>query len=109
MKVTERLHARPARSRDLLMSRIGQLRQTSFDDDGSVVRRMQELVDTLAWIRIELAPPPGASASPNDVVRRQRALTKMDSALELAKQLVFDVDGELRLRGDDGSPKAAAE
>jgi hypothetical protein len=109
MNVTERLHARPVRGRELLMSRIAQLRQTSLDDDGSVVRRMQELVDTLAWIRIELAPPAGASTSPNDVIRRQRALTKMDSALDLARQLVFDLDGELQLRGDDGSPKAAAE
>ena len=92
------------------MSRIRQLRQASLlYEDGSVIRRMQELVDTLAWIRIELAPSPDASASPNDATRRQRALTKMDSALDLAKQLVFDLDGELQLRGDDGSPKAAAE
>ena len=38
----------------------------------------------------------------------QRALTKMDTALDIAKQLVFDLDRELRRR-DDGSPKAAAE
>ena len=109
MKITERLHVRPARGQELLMSRIRQLRQASLlQDDGSVIRRMQELVDTLAWIRIELAPSPDASASPNDATRRQRALTKMDTALDIAKQLVFDLDRELRRR-DDGSPKAAAE
>ena len=85
------------------MSRITQLRQASLYDDGSVMRRMQELVDTLAWIRIELAPSPDASASPNDATRRQRALTKMDTALDIAKQLVFDLDRELRQRRDDGA------
>ena len=61
------------------MSRITQLRQASLYDDGSVMRRMQELVDTLAWIRIELAPSSDAAASPNDATRRQRALVKMDT------------------------------
>ena len=91
------------------MSRITQLRQASLYDDGSVMRRMQELVDTLAWIRIELAPSPGGSASATDAIRRQqRALTKMDSALDLAKQLVFELDSELRQRRD-ASPPAAAD
>jgi hypothetical protein len=109
MKITERTHGRPARGEELLMSRITQLRQASLYGDGSVIRRMQELVDTLAWIRIELAPSPDASAAPNDATRRQRALTKMDTALDLAKQLVFELDGELRLRRDEGSPPAAAD
>jgi hypothetical protein len=109
MKVTESLNVRPARGRELLMSRIKQLRQASLYDDGSVIRRMQELVDTLAWIRIELAPSPDPSASPNDATRRQRALTKMDAALDLARQLVFELDSELRLRRDDRSPPAAAD
>ena len=91
------------------MSRITQLRQASLYDDGSVMRRMQELVDTLAWIRIELAPSPDAAASPNDATRRQRALMKMDNALDLAKQLVFELDSDLRLRRDEGSPPAAAD
>ena len=92
------------------MSRVKQLREDSLYDDGSVIRRMQDLVDTLAWIRIELAPPPGAFASSNDALRRQqRALSKMDSALDLAKQLVFELDDELRQRRDDVSPPAAAD
>jgi len=92
------------------MSRIKQLRQASLYDDALVIRRMQELVDTLAWIRIELSPAPGASASSNDALRRQqRALSKMDSALDLAKQLVFELDSELRQRRDDASPPAAAD
>ena len=91
------------------MSRFTQIRHASLYDDGSVIRRMQELVDTLAWIRIELAPSPDAAASPNDATRRQRALTKMDTALDLAKQLVFELDDELRLRRDDESPPAAAD
>ena len=91
------------------MSRIKHLRQASLYDDGSVIRRMQELVDTLAWIRIELSPVADPSTAPNDAIRRQRALVKMDSALDLARQLVFDLDSELRVRRDDGSPPAAAD
>ncbi|HEY3177914.1 MAG TPA: hypothetical protein VGL25_03440 [Casimicrobiaceae bacterium] len=91
------------------MSRIKQLRQASLYDDGSVMRRMQELVDTLAWIRIELSPSTDPSASPNDAARRQRALVKMDSALDLARSLVFELDSELRLRRDNRSPPAAAD
>jgi hypothetical protein len=101
MKIIERTHVRPARGEERLMSRITQLRQASLYGDGSVILRMQELVDTLAWIRIELAPSPDASASPNDATRRQRALTKMDTALDLARQLVFELDNELRLRRDE--------
>jgi hypothetical protein len=109
VKITERTHGRPARGKERLMSRITQLRQASLYGDGSMMRRMQELVDTLAWIRIELAPSPDACAAPNDATRRQRALTKMDTALDLAKQLVFELDGELRLHRDDESPPAAAD
>ena len=90
------------------MSRIEQ-RHASFCDDDSVMRRIEELVDKLAWIRIELAPLPDASASQSDAARRQRALAEIDNALDLAKQLVFELDGELRLRRNDQSPAAAAE
>jgi hypothetical protein len=51
------------------MSRIGQ-RHVSFCDDDSVMRRIEELVDTLAWIRIELAPVSDASASQSHAARR---------------------------------------
>ena len=92
------------------MARLKQQRRASLYDEGSVMRRMQELVDTLAWIRIELAPSPSYSAPVNDVTRRQRALVKMDAALDLAKQLVFELDSEMRLRRDeDESPPAAAD
>jgi hypothetical protein len=90
------------------MSRIEQ-RHASFCDDGSVMRRIEELVDTLAWIRIELAPVPDASTFQSDAARRQRALAQIDNALDLAKHLVLELDGELRLRRDDGSQPAAAE
>jgi hypothetical protein len=39
----------------------------------------------------------------------QRALAEVDNALDLAKQLVFELDGELRWRRDAESPAAAAE
>ena len=76
--------------------------RVSYYGDGSAIRRMQELVDTLAWVRIELAaaaeaPPAGSPG------RQERALAKMDAALELAKLLVFELDSELRAARDDGT------
>ena len=70
--------------------------------DGSTMRRMQELVDTLAWVRIELAAAATAPPSPG-ATRQERALAKMDAALDLAKQLVFELDAELRGARDDGA------
>ena len=72
----------------------------SLDGDGSVIRRMQELVDTLAWVRIELAGAVSTPPSPNGGLGQARALAKMDAALDIAKQLVFDLDAELRAIGD---------
>ncbi len=83
------------------MSRAKHLHNETLYGDGSVIRRMQELVDTLAWIRIELALP--AEPARSDTARQQRAVAKMDSALELAKQLVFDLDAQLRTIRDSGS------
>ena len=85
------------------MSRAKHLYNETLYGDGSVIRRMQELVDTLAWIRIELALPAETSAGSADVPRQQRVVAKMDGALELAKQLVFDLDGQLRAIRDSSS------
>jgi len=82
------------------MSRNRQSRPSLYGD-GSVIRRMQELVDTLAWVRIELATAASTPPSPSGATRQGRALAKMDAALDIAKQLVFDLDAELRLTLDD--------
>lgn len=84
------------------MSRNRQAQNEALYGDGSVIRRMQELVDTLAWIRIELALPIDAKSGA-DSTRQQRALAKMDGALDLAKHLVFDLDAQLRAIRDGGS------
>ena len=81
------------------MSRNRQSRPSLYGD-GSVMRRMQELVDTLAWVRIELAGADSAPPAPSGGTRQGRALAKMDAALDIAKQLVFDLDAELRAIGD---------
>jgi hypothetical protein len=101
MNIIETPGGRPARGKEFVMSR-GKGRPVSLYRDGSVIRRMQELVDTLAWVRIELA---GGAASPSHAATRQeRALAKMDAALDLAKQLVFELDAEIRASRDDASP-----
>ena len=84
------------------MSRNRQSRPSLYGD-GSVIRRMQELVDTLAWVRIELAAAASAPPPPSGGTRQDRALAKMDAALDIAKQLVFDLDAELRAIGDAGT------
>lgn len=86
------------------MSRNPRLRPSLYGD-GSTIRRMQELVDTLAWVRIELAsaaeaPPKGGGS------RHERALAKMDAALDLAKQLVFELDAEIRAARDAEGQRA---
>jgi hypothetical protein len=96
MDILETGGGRSARGKELSMSRSRQARPSLYGD-GSVIRRMQELVDTLAWVRIELAA--GASTSPSGATRQERALAKMDAALDIAKQLVFDLDAELRATG----------
>jgi len=102
MNISNAPRGRPARGKELSMSR-NKPRQISLYGDGSVMRRMQELVDTLAWVRIELAA--GASPPPPGVPTRQdRALAKMDAALELAKQLVFELDTEVRAQRTNGFP-----
>ena len=85
------------------MSRAKHVHEETLYGDGSVIRRMQELVDTLAWIRIELALPADARSAPFELTR-QRAVAKMDGALELAKQLVFELDAQLRAIRDSAPP-----
>ena len=82
------------------MSRSRQTHGVSLYGDGTVMRRMQELVDTLAWVRIELAAAAAAPPAPGGASRQERALAKMDAALDLAKQLVFELDAELRAARD---------
>ena len=86
------------------MSR-GKSRQDSLYGDGTLMRRMQELVDTLAWVRIELAAA-ASSASSGGATRQERALAKMDTALELAKQVVFELDAEVRAQRCNAGPPA---
>jgi hypothetical protein len=101
MNILERIGGRPARGKEHPMSR--KKPRTSFCGGGSPILRMQELVDTLAWVRIELAA--AAEAPPTGTpTRQERALAKMDAALELAKQLVFELDAELRAARDEDAP-----
>jgi len=100
MNIIQTPGGRPARAKELAMSR-SKGRPGPLYGDGSVIRRMQELVDTLAWVRIELAA--GAASPTSGATRQERALSKMDAALELAKQLVFELDAEVRA-GRDGEP-----
>jgi hypothetical protein len=102
MDILERGGGRSARGKELSTSRNRQSRPSLYGD-GSVVRRMQELVDTLAWIRIELAAAASAPQPKTGATRQDRALAKMDSALDIAKQLVFDLDAELRTARDEGT------
>jgi hypothetical protein len=95
---------RSARGKEMAMSRSRRPQAVSLYGDGSVMRRMQELVDTLAWVRIELAAAALAQPAPVGASRQERALAKMDAALDLAKQLVFELDAELRAARDDGTP-----
>jgi len=99
MNIIETSDGRSARGKGLSMARNKP--RVSMYADGSVMRRMQELVDTLAWVRIELAA--GVSQPASGMNRQERALAKMDAALELAKQLVFDLDSEVRARRDSGT------
>ncbi|HEY2818088.1 MAG TPA: hypothetical protein VGK44_13265 [Casimicrobiaceae bacterium] len=100
MNIIESPGGRSARGKELSMSRNKP--RASLYGDGTVMRRMQELVDTLAWVRIELAA--GASQKPaGGITHQERALAKMDTALELAKQLVFELDAEVRAQRDSGA------
>jgi hypothetical protein len=102
--IIETTGGRPARGKELSMSRSRPPQGAALYGDGSVMRRMQELVDTLAWVRIELAAAAVAPPVPVGAPRQERALAKMDAALELAKQLVFELDAELRAARDGTTP-----
>jgi hypothetical protein len=60
--------------------------------DASVARRIEVLVDMLAWVRIELAGThPDGVAAPSDHERLQRALMQIEMALAMTKQLATEL------------------
>jgi hypothetical protein len=67
----------------------------AIDGQGTMLQRMQELLDQLTWIRIELADSHGAQAK-SDSERIQRALAQTDKTLELVRQLILGFDAERR-------------
>ncbi len=67
----------------------------AIDGQGTMLQRMQELLDQLTWIRIELADSHGAHAK-SDGERIQRALAQTDKTLELVRQLIFGFEADRR-------------
>jgi len=68
--------------------------QKSFVEqlDASVARRVEALVDMLAWVRIEMAAShPDGAAAPSDHERLQRALVQIEMALAMTKQLATEL------------------
>jgi hypothetical protein len=60
--------------------------------DASVARRVEALVDMLAWVRIEMAAThPDGIAAPSDHERLQRALVQIEMALAMTKQLATEL------------------
>ena len=60
--------------------------------DASVARRIEALVDMLAWVRIEMAAThPDGVAAPSDHERLQRALVQIEMALAMTKQLATEL------------------
>jgi hypothetical protein len=60
--------------------------------DASVARRVEALVDMLAWVRIEMAAThPDGAAAPSDHERLQRALVQIEMALAMTKQLATEL------------------
>ena len=64
--------------------------------DASVARRVEALVDMLAWVRIEMAAThPDGAVTPSDHERLQRALVQLEMALAMTKQLATDLRRQL--------------
>ena len=60
--------------------------------DASVARRIEALVDMLAWVRIEMAAThPDGVAAPSDHERLQRALVQIEMALAMTKHLATEL------------------
>jgi hypothetical protein len=60
--------------------------------DASVARRVEALVDMLAWVRIEMAAShPDGAAVPSDHERLQRALVQIEMALAMTRQLATEL------------------
>jgi hypothetical protein len=65
--------------------------------DASVARRVEALVDMLAWVRIEMAAThPDGVAAPSDHERLQRALVQIEMALAMTKQLATELRRQQR-------------
>jgi hypothetical protein len=65
--------------------------------DASVARRVEALVDMLAWVRIEMAAThPDGAAAPSDHERLQRALMQIEMALAMTKQLATELRRQQR-------------
>jgi hypothetical protein len=65
--------------------------------DASVARRVEALVDMLAWVRIEMAAThPDGAAAPSDHERLQRALVQIEMALAMTKQLATELRRQQR-------------
>jgi hypothetical protein len=69
--------------------------------DATVSRRVEALVDMLAWVRIEMAAThPDGVAAPSDHERLQRALVQIEMALAMTKQLATELRRQQRSPGD---------
>jgi len=65
--------------------------------DASVARRVEALVDMLAWVRIEMAAThPDGTAASSDHERLQRALVQIEMALAMTKQLATELRRQQR-------------
>jgi hypothetical protein len=65
--------------------------------EASVARRVEALVDMLAWVRIEMAAThPDGIAAPSDHERLQRALVQIEMALAMTKQLATELRRQSR-------------
>ena len=65
--------------------------------DASVARRIEALVDMLAWVRIEMAAThPDGVPAPSDHERLQRALVQIEMALAMTKQLATELRRQQR-------------
>ena len=62
----------------------------------ALAKHVQELLDILAWVRIELADGSHASPGKLDGASPGPVITQLDKALEITRQLALDVDAEVQ-------------
>jgi hypothetical protein len=70
----------------------------------ALAQHVQELLDILAWVRIELAGGTPATPGKLDGASPGPLITQLDKALELARQLALDVDADVRERTEIPPP-----